>query len=1091
MEERYCEYDKEDQLFSKLHQTIFDNREYFSKGKKSIHSNFFDTFVRILNVLEPLKESLEHLQEVCAEFDLARDVKGNGFRSLICITEKCMAKILEISSYIGKNRDRFFFRSYHFYMEIESYGQVILRLFTIIQLSLSVSTILDSGSLFPDEDKYSEELDGLLDDFETISRECFYGRSFGFQFTPALQQSLQVIAVAMTAYGDGFKHHNGSTARALSSFLHSGKYVVDPELRAKRMVELTNHVDMPFCKAFWSLTENHGIQHVPMLICPNLAINREMVIEVEPLKIPVAGRVETIDPCFAAPKPKRIAVRLLSYSHREGQGKAGSTDSLAEALGRRTRGMSKNLVLHCHGGGFVAQSSKSHEIYLRHWAKDLDCPILSIDYSLSPDAPYPEALNECFYVYAWALLNARKLGTTAERICFTGDSAGANLMVAVTMKAIETGIRIPNGLSIAYPPMRIQFTASPSRLLCLMDPLLPPGILKVCLRAYAGDVHETTLRKDSIGSCKSLSSFEHSYNPFDVDLGDRAVNLTRLNHFTTNKRTGKRFYSDSNLLKSGGSSARFQRLNSLKRQDSLIGEGYKLSSNNLTENAMEDNPEDCDSMGGLSMHEIEPALASNLIQQDGNGENVGENNYCDSIPSNVSAADIHCALGERTIDAAGVGNCNRNSELKLTTRQELNCITDANRQLITDHTNHAGKQIKGVSMRNASRDVGQIDGCDEKHDAQLRRRKPSKKQSQRHRRSLSDSLAEHFQRLRSHSEEFPEVMQEGQESPASSSNHSSDGQAMDHQGRVTHDHQGRVAHDHLGKVTHDHQGRVNHDHQGRVTHDHQGRVTHDHQGRVTHDHQGRVTHDHQGRVTHDHQGRVTHDHQGRVTHDHQGTHQHQEVSMSPKTGTKEERLKATHGDGSHTPTTTTTSMKHAEFSAVFHKQTDNCVIFDNHSAADSNEMLLTSFVELDMPIETGLVKDVDGDSATSLSSRDSISSSINRRARDPFMSPLLASDDLLMKLPLVLTVACTLDPLLDDAIEFTRRLKNLGKDAELFLIDDLPHGFLNLNFASSEAKDASDLIVACIKRILRIGMHHQNSFPMSPEAVALTEVHET
>ena len=80
------------------------------------------------------------------------------------------------------------------------------------------------------------------------------------QFSPALQQSLHVVVVALAAYGDGFKRHNGNTARALSSFLHSGKYVVDPELRAKRIVELTQHVSVPFCKSFWSLTENHGIQ---------------------------------------------------------------------------------------------------------------------------------------------------------------------------------------------------------------------------------------------------------------------------------------------------------------------------------------------------------------------------------------------------------------------------------------------------------------------------------------------------------------------------------------------------------------------------------------------------------------------------------------------------------------------------------------------------------------------------------------------------------------------------------------------------------------------------------------------------------------
>ena len=50
------------------------------------------------------------------------------------------------------------------------------------------------------------------------------------------------------------------------------------------------------------------------------------------------------------------------------------------------------------------------QVYLRNWAKDLDVPILSIDYSLAPESPFPRALEECFYVYAWAVLNCDKLG---------------------------------------------------------------------------------------------------------------------------------------------------------------------------------------------------------------------------------------------------------------------------------------------------------------------------------------------------------------------------------------------------------------------------------------------------------------------------------------------------------------------------------------------------------------------------------------------------------------------------------------------------------------------------------------------------------
>ena len=65
------------------------------------------------------------------------------------------------------------------------------------------------------------------------------------------------------------------------------------------------------------------------------------------------------------------------------------------------RAPSSSIFFHLHGGGFVSQTSKSHETYLKQWATEWDIPILSIDYSLAPEAPYPRALEEVVYAYAW------------------------------------------------------------------------------------------------------------------------------------------------------------------------------------------------------------------------------------------------------------------------------------------------------------------------------------------------------------------------------------------------------------------------------------------------------------------------------------------------------------------------------------------------------------------------------------------------------------------------------------------------------------------------------------------------------------------
>lgn len=68
------------------------------------------------------------------------------------------------------------------------------------------------------------------------------------------------------------------------------------------------------------------------------------------------------------------------------------------------------MFLHLHGGGFIAQSPDSHEIYLRQWAADLEMPLLSLDYTLAPQAPFPRALEELFYAYAWLVNNPFAVG---------------------------------------------------------------------------------------------------------------------------------------------------------------------------------------------------------------------------------------------------------------------------------------------------------------------------------------------------------------------------------------------------------------------------------------------------------------------------------------------------------------------------------------------------------------------------------------------------------------------------------------------------------------------------------------------------------
>ena len=117
-------------------------------------------------------------------------------------------------------------------------------------------------------------------------------------------------------------------------------------------------------------------------------------------------------------------------------------------------------------------------------------------------------------------------------------SLGANLVTAVALKVIEGNFRLPDSIVLAYPPLRLQYIPSPSRILSLMDPLLPVGVLKTCIAAYTGDVLKSPNKKLN-------SSFygDETFNPYDLDIGDT------LDECSMNYR---RAFSENDILKLRG-----------------------------------------------------------------------------------------------------------------------------------------------------------------------------------------------------------------------------------------------------------------------------------------------------------------------------------------------------------------------------------------------------------------------------------------------------------------------------------------------------------------------------------------------------------
>lgn len=92
-------------------------------------------------------------------------------------------------------------------------------------------------------------------------------------------------------------------------------------------------------------------------------------------------------------------------------------------------------ILHIHGGGYIAGSIDMNNADNQSLAAALGCVIVSVDYRLAPDTPFPGPLEDCYAALKWMFDNRRDLGLDAARIAVKGESAGGGLAAALALLA--------------------------------------------------------------------------------------------------------------------------------------------------------------------------------------------------------------------------------------------------------------------------------------------------------------------------------------------------------------------------------------------------------------------------------------------------------------------------------------------------------------------------------------------------------------------------------------------------------------------------------------------------------------------------------
>jgi acetyl esterase len=111
------------------------------------------------------------------------------------------------------------------------------------------------------------------------------------------------------------------------------------------------------------------------------------------------------------------------------------------------------ILVYLHGGGWVLGDTGLVDPLCRDLAGQARCLVVSVDYRLAPEHPYPAAIEDCFAVARWVASNASRIGGDSARVAVGGDSAGGGLAAAVALMSRDRGGPEFVAQLLAYPAL--------------------------------------------------------------------------------------------------------------------------------------------------------------------------------------------------------------------------------------------------------------------------------------------------------------------------------------------------------------------------------------------------------------------------------------------------------------------------------------------------------------------------------------------------------------------------------------------------------------------------------------------------------------
>ena len=152
---------------------------------------------------------------------------------------------------------------------------------------------------------------------------------------------------------------------------------------------------------------------------------------------PVAARASLSE--LLGPFNANLDVSALDIADERVAGSRTAPDVRIRVYSSKQKASVSPGLLYIHGGGFVVGDIDTEHAGAANIAEELGIVLVSVDYRLAPENPYPAGLEDCYASLVWMHKHASDLGIDRERIGVFGQSAGGGLSAAVALMARDRG----------------------------------------------------------------------------------------------------------------------------------------------------------------------------------------------------------------------------------------------------------------------------------------------------------------------------------------------------------------------------------------------------------------------------------------------------------------------------------------------------------------------------------------------------------------------------------------------------------------------------------------------------------------------------